>query len=108
MIRMAKPSAYAMKLKAQKQFELEQMRLFTMQWCADAAALAANDVFKRKGKKIVEFLKAMEKYSQEIASTTLEDAKTDKDIEYTKAKVDERLKEILGDDFQPWDERYIP
>lgn len=99
-------NAYLAKLKAQKAYELEQMRLFTMQWCADAAILAANEVFKRKGDKLVEFCKVMEQYAQEIAKTTLEDAKADKGIEYTKQKVDERLKAILGENFQPWEERY--
>lgn len=99
-------NAYLAKLQAQKAFEMEQTRVFTMLWCADAAILAANEVFKRKGDKLVEFAKIMERYSQEIAKITLEDAKADKDIEYTKAKVDERLKAILGDSFQPWDERY--
>lgn len=99
-------NAYLTKLQAQKAFELEQMRIFTMQWCADAAVLAANEVFKRRGEIIVEFCAALQRYSQEIAKLTLEDAKDDKEIEYTKAVVDERLKEILGESFQPWAERY--
>lgn len=103
---MGTKNAYLVKLQAQKAFEMERMRLFTMQWCADAAVLAANEVFKRKGDVIVEFCLAMQTYSQEIARITLEDAKGDKDIEYTKTRVDERLKAILGDAFQPWDERY--
>ena len=37
---------------------------------------------------------------------TLDDAKGDKSLEYTKAKLDGRLKELLGEDFVPWDERY--
>lgn len=28
------------------------------------------------------------------------------DMEYTKAKLDQRLKQICGDKFQPWEERY--
>ena len=37
---------------------------------------------------------------------TLTDAKDDKSLEYTKAKLDARLEELLGEDFQPWEERY--
>ena len=37
---------------------------------------------------------------------TLDDAKDDKSIEYTKDKLDRKLKQIMGDNFKPWDERY--
>jgi len=102
---MAKNS-YLARMQAQKAADISFHRKFTMQWCADAAILAANEVFQRKGKKVVEFHNAFVRYSHEIAKMTLDDAKYDKTIEYTKAKLDERLKEILGEDFQPWEERY--
>lgn len=94
------------KLQAQKAAEIRMQRLFTMQWCSDAALLAANEVFKRKGEKLAEFNEAFFKYSQLIADMTLDDAKGDKSIEYTKAKIDGQLKELLGESFVPWDERY--
>ena len=104
---MPKQSAYLKRLQLDKTLAIERDRLFTMQWCADAAILAANEVFKRRGEKLVEFALAMQRYSQEIASLTMADAKDDKDIEYTKAKVDAALKAILPENvFQPWDERY--
>lgn len=99
-------NAYLARMQAQKAADISFHRKFTMQWNADAAILAANEVFQRKGKKIVEFYNAFVRYSHEIAKMTLDDAKDDKTIEYTKAKVDARLKEILGEDFQPWEERY--
>ena len=55
---MAKPNAYLAKLKAQKAAEISHHRNFTIQFCADAAILAANEVFQRKGKKLVEFYEA--------------------------------------------------
>lgn len=103
---MGKPNAYLEKLKAQKAQEMHHARLFTIQWCADAAVLAANEVFQRKGEKLVEFMEAFMRYSDEIATMTLDDAKDDKSIEYTKAKLDARLQELLGDAFRPWEERY--
>lgn len=103
---MPKPSAYAMKLQAQKAAEMSHQRRFTIQWCADAAILAANEVFKRKGEKLVEFSNAFVKYAHEIAEMTTADAKDDRTLEYTKAKLDDRLQELLGDDFVPYDERY--
>lgn len=94
------------KVQAQKELEIQRHRQFTIQWCADAAILAANEVFQRKGEKLVEFNNAFAKYAKMIAEMTLDDAKDDKSIVYTKEKVDGRLKELLGDDFVPWEERY--
>lgn len=94
------------KIQQQKAADIQKQRLFTMQWCADAAVLAANEVFQRKGDKVAEFTTKFFEYSQDIAKMTLEDAKSDKTIEYTKYRLDERLKEILGEHFMPWEERY--
>ena len=103
---MPKPNAYLVKLQAQKEEEMKRQRLFTIQLCADAAILAANEVFQRKGDKLVEFFNSFVKYTHEIAEMTMEDAKDDKTIEYTKAKLDARLQELLGENFVPWDKRY--
>lgn len=103
---MPKPNAYLLKLQAQKAEEMHKQRLFTIRWCADAALLAANEVFQRKGDKLIEFNNAFVKYTHEIAEMTLADAKDDKTLEYTKAKLDARLKELLGENFIPWEERY--
>ena len=103
---MPKPSPYLMKLQAQKAAEMSQQRRFTIQWCADAAILAANEVFQRKGPKLTEFHNAFVRYAHEIAEMTLEDAKDDKTIGYTKGKLDARMQDLLGDDFVPWEERY--
>ena len=103
---MAKQSGYLQRQRAQKAADISFHRKFTMQWCSDAAILAANEVFQRRGEKIVEFHNAFVRWSHEIAEMTLEDAKGDKSLEYTKAKVDGRLQEILGKDFVPWEERY--
>lgn len=103
---MAKPNAYLLKLQAQKAFELKQHRLFTIQWCADAAILAAHEVFQRRGDKMVEFYNTFVKYTHEIAEMTMADAKDDKELAYTKGKLDRQLQYILGDAFRPWEERY--
>lgn len=99
-------NAYLSRLQAQKAAELHFQRKFTTQWCADAAVLAANEVFGRRGEKLVEFHNAFVRISHEIAALTLDDAKDDRSLEYTKAKLDARLKELLGDAFIPWEERY--
>ena len=68
--------------------------------------LAANEVFNRRGEKLSEFHEAFMRYSEKIANMTLEDAKGDKTLEYTRDSVDKSLQAILGADFVPWDERY--
>jgi hypothetical protein len=103
---MGNKSGYLARLQQQKAADISFHRKFTMQWCADAAILAANEVFHRRGPMLVEFHNAFIRIAHEIANMTLDDAKDDKTLEYTKYKVDERLKELLGDDFIPWDERY--
>lgn len=103
---MPKPNAYLLKLRAEKAAEMSHQRKFTIQWCADAAVLAANEVFQRKGEKLVEFYNAFVRYAHEIAEMTVADAKDDKTLEYTKAKLDDRLQELLGDAFIPYEERY--
>lgn len=103
---MGKQNAYLAKLQAQKEAEIAAHRKFTINWCADAAILAANEVFQRRGKKLAEFRDVYMRYAHEIAEMTMDDAKADKSLEYTKYKLDERLKDLLGEDFKTWDERY--
>ena len=105
---MPKPNAYLLKLQAQKAAEMRHQRQFAIQWCADAAILAANEVFQRKGQKLVEFYNTFVKYAHEIAEMAIADAKDDRTLGYTKGKLDDRLKELLGDDFLPYEERYAP
>ena len=105
---MAKPNAFLLKLQAQKAAELHHQRQFTIQWCADAAILAAHEVFQRRGEKLVEFYNTFVALANEIAEMSIEDAKDDKTLGYTKGKLDRQLQAILGDDFIPWEERYAP
>lgn len=104
---MAKNSGYLARLQAQKNEEIEYYRRFSLQWCADAAILAAHEVFQRRGEKIAAFYNAFVKYANQIAEMTMKDAKDDKHIDYTKGTLDKRLLEILGEEyFRPWEERY--
>ena len=105
---MPKPNAFLLKLQAQKAAEMQHQRQFAIQWCADAAVLAAHEVFQRKGHKLVEFYNTFVAIAHEIAEMTMEDAKDDKTLGYTKGKLDRQLQAILGDDFIPYEERYHP
>lgn len=103
---MTKQSGYLMRQRQQREEELRRHRYITTQWCEDAAILAANEVFQRRGDKLDEFRQAYRKWAMEIANTTLEDAANDQEIWFTKGRLDELLKDVLGEHFVPWDERY--
>ena len=105
---MSKPNAYLLKLQAQTKAEMSTQRQFTIQWCADAAILAANEVFQRRGPKLVEFYNTFVRWAHEIAEMAITDAKDDKAMDFKKGKLDALLKELLGDDFLPYEERYAP
>lgn len=42
----------------------------------------------------------------DIGTMMFEDQQDDKEFVYTKARVDRRLKEICGENFEPWEVRY--
>lgn len=73
------------------------------QMCLDAASMAANDVFHMGPKTAPLFAAAYSKYIGKIARTAIEDTP---DMEYTWAKIDERLQQIYGENFQPHEVRY--
>ena len=74
-----------------------------MKMCLDAASMAANDVFHMGPKTAPLFAAAYSKYIGKIARTAIEDTP---DMEYTWAKIDERLQQIYGENFQPHEVRY--
>ena len=100
-------NGFLTRLQSQQKIALQLERERTIQWCADAWIMAINDVFKRKGHIVTECAQRAMQYAHDISEMTFEDAKGDRSLEYTKSKVDERLKEILGEDFQPWEDRYV-
>lgn len=104
---MANNSGYLARQQAIKQNELRLTRLFALQYAADAAAIAANKVFHRRGEIIAEFVTEMMMEADRIAKITLKDAKDDKQIDYTKGSVDRDLLRILGEEyFSDWESRY--
>lgn len=95
-------AAHEAKLEARYRRKLDVM----MQMCFDVAVITANDVFKMgAGRAPVFEQKYTENYAK-ICAMLIED-ECDPDLEYSRAKIDERLKEIVGaENFVPWDNRY--
>lgn len=98
---------YLAKLQAKKAAEQAARTHVDVQLALDAAVIAANRTFKRKGEIIVEFVDEFNRLYPELRSMIYKDAIDDEEMWYAKNKVDSKLKDIIGEErFQTWDERY--
>lgn len=103
---MAKQSGYLKRLDAQNKAKQGRQLIFAMQYAEDAAMMAAAEVFGMGEERAKRFGRAYCKYVNEISKLIFADSKDDKDCEYSRAKIDQRLSEICGKYFQPWEVRY--
>ena len=73
----------------------------------DAGCFAANEVFKMGAGRAADYCVAYRESVNEMVKLIFEDQNDDKEFVYSKAKIDERLKAIVGEkNFAPWEERY--
>ena len=78
-----------------------------MQMGQDAAIIAANKTFKMGKERAEPFCVVYREVINEMARMVVEDAKDDKEFVYAKAKIDDKIRSIVGDEkFSPWEERY--
>ena len=103
---MAKTNPMLAKIQARHEAEKSWLRMFTVQQCVDMMTIAANEEYGLGPERLKRLEETFYEVFKEYAKMTLEDAKDDKAIEYTKTKLDRKLKEITGDYFKPWEERY--
>lgn len=103
---MPKNNAFLSMVAKEVDRQVSAYRMLTIQMCLDAATIAANEVFNMGPTRAPEFVQAFNEAISSIAEMTIEDGKTDKELWFTKNKLDERLKKICGDNFRPWKERY--
>ena len=101
-----KRSGYLKRVQNDVNRQLAESRSVHTQMCLDAAMIAANEVFNMGPTRAKTFADAFSSALKEIATMTVQDGKSDKQLWFTKAKLDERLKQICGEHFQPWEERY--
>lgn len=96
-------AAIAAKLKAEYDAQLS----IALQMGLDAATIAANEVLGMgKGRAKVFLTKYIETYNL-FARMITEDSKDDPNIDWSTAKIDQRIRSIVGDEvFRPWEERY--
>lgn len=103
---MAKQNAFLAKMEAMAEARCRAERRFTLQQCADMLLIAANEEFGFGPDRLRRLLTAYQTAWNEYASMVIEDSDSDRSIEYTRAKTDEKLRQICGEWFQPWEERY--
>lgn len=96
-------NAYLDRVRREVDRRVADQTAVRVQMCLDAAVLAAAEVFNMGPGRVQPFVQAFSTALDEIATLAVEDTA---DLEYTKAKVDERMKEICGEHFKPWEERY--
>lgn len=100
--------------KIEAKYEAHYQALFqakldmAMQVVQDAACFAAHDMFKMGPGRAIDFCVAIRDYTNEMMKLMNSDLDDDQDYEYTKAKIDEALKCIVGEEnFTPWEGRYV-
>ena len=101
-------NAYLAKLQARKEYESRYRWFVSQRFLEDCMTIAVNRVFHRKGAIIVELLQEFREIYADFAVILTEDGKDDEEMWYTKEKMDRELRDILGDNFIPWDRRYDP
>lgn len=107
---MPKPSHILRQMNAKNEakyaLEFHRKMDILLQMCCDSALIAANDVFGAGPVRAKRFQDVFQRTVNEIAKMTVDGAKDDEEIVYVKDKLDQRLKQICGDEFRPWEERY--
>lgn len=104
---MGKQSAFAKAVQREVNIQLQLYGRNRMQFAEDAAFMAANEVLGLGSGRARAFGEAFVRYANEIAEIVVEDSKADKAIEYAKAVLDRRIREIVGEEnFVSFDERY--
>lgn len=101
-----KPNPVLAKIEARHEADMAWMKMFTVQQCVDMMMIAANEEYGLGPERLNRLEKTFYSVFKEYAEMTIEDAKDDKAIEYTKSKLDRKLEQICGEYFKPWEVRY--
>ena len=64
---MPKQNAFLAKMQAKHRIEMQQDRLFTIQYCKDAAMIAAAEIFGMGEKRAAEFSEKYDYFLNEIS-----------------------------------------
>lgn len=98
-----KKSSFLARIEAQKQAEKLETHRFTRQLMVDLSFIALNSELGLGAERLKKYANRLEAVYGEYADLWNSD---DQDTEYSREKLDEKLKQIFGDDFHPWTIRY--
>lgn len=103
---MGKQNAYADKLRQQRKIWLDIQRRFTIQQCIDVAQITLHDHFGWGAKRLKDFEEKFRKEMAEFILMALQDDRDDRGINYTKGKLDQKLRKIFKDEGIFFEDRY--
>ena len=94
------------RLLAEAHANYQSMLRMGMQQSHDAAIFAIDDVFDVNEYSAEKFHVAHIQYVNQMARMTIDDNKVDPEMVWTKATIDKRLLQIVGEkNFVPWEKR---
>lgn len=86
--------------------DMRFQREFTIQQCCDMMLIALNDAFGFGADRLKKMEEVYFAVFSEYARMAISDGVDDPSIEYTRAKLDAKLQQIMGEHFRPWEARY--
>ena len=101
-----KVNAFLARQQARHDMDMRYQREFTIQQCCDMMLIALNDAFGFGADRLAKMEQVYYEVFSEYAKMAIADGQDDPDIEYTRAKVDAKLAQIMGEHFRPWEDRY--
>ena len=102
-----KPNHMIAQIEAHYAAKYNTMLDIIVQMGQDAAMIAANDVFHLGPTRAAAFAAAYTEAVNDMARLIDEDSNDDRSLIYAKAKIDSRLRQIVGEtNFAPWEVRY--
>lgn len=101
-----KPNAMLAKIEAQYRAVSAHKVNVALQMAKDVADMAAHEVFGLGEGRAEKWTKVYSEILDDMMHMVAADGKDDPEFAYAKTKIDERLKQINGKHFQPWEVRY--
>lgn len=104
---MPKPNAYISQIEAKYNARFLAKLDMLLQMGQDAAMIAASDTLQLGKGRAEAFCVAYRDAMNDMAGLMWADQHDDKEFVYAKHQIDQRIRQIVGDEnFAPWEERY--
>lgn len=103
---MAKQSAYAKKLSIYRKLDLDLQRRFTIQQMEDIFLILMNQKYGFGEKRLQKLRSEIRQEVAEWTAFALEDDMSDRQLNYTKGKIDRYLQKCFPSEKVRWEDRY--